>query len=109
TGATAARSRSANPRRSREEVEQQRVDLARAFQVDPVAAVGEHVHAGEAGQPVGLVVDRVAEPQSRAVALAGDEDRGLRGRVERGEVLPVAGEVAVAVERAGEAVSLEGR
>jgi hypothetical protein len=51
------------------------------------------------GQPPRLAIDRVAEPEPGAVAFAAMKWWAAAGR-ERGEVLPVAREVAAAVQRA---------
>src|SRR5919201_7170741 len=97
------------PSRPAKPVEDEGVDLVRTFLLHPVPAPFEQVRTGQPGKPRRLSVDRVGEPRGRGVERAGDEDGGLSDRraVERGEVFPVAVDVAIAVEGAAESVALE--
>lgn len=79
------------------------------FLLEPVAAVFEDVGRGEAGEGRGERFDRGGQPGRGGVEGAADEQGRLgdRGAVEGREVRPVAVHVAVAVQGAGQAGSLE--
>jgi hypothetical protein len=85
-----------------EEPSDQRVDLASALLLDPVAAAGKHLHPPEVGQRA-LHRVKVAE-EDGAVSAPADEQGGLVDRRPVGdpELVPVAVEVPVAVKGTGE-------
>ena len=89
-----------------EEVEQQAVHVLGPLAPDPMPRAGQDVTtAGPAAKCAGSSMMRLRGPAQNAVALAGDEQRGLRdGLAAPGRsALPVAGRVAVPVQAAAEA------
>jgi hypothetical protein len=88
---------------------QEFVDLLGAFLLDPVAAAVEDVGGRQAGQGRGVGLDGAGEPGGRGVEFPSGVQGRLSDRrpVPGGEVLPVAVDVAVAVERSGQAGPFE--
>src|SRR4051794_9697181 len=93
----------------REEISERVVDLRRPLLLSPVAAAREDDRPVEPRQRRREATDRRPAPDGRAITVAADEQRRHfdRAIAERGEILPIAIDVAVSVQSTGEAGALE--
>jgi hypothetical protein len=100
---------SAHDLQAPEEVDERLVHLIGALLLGPVAAALEDDRAAQLRQGSSERGDRGRAPDGGAVTVAADEQRRHVDprSTERGEVLPVAVDVAVAVERAAQSTVLE--